>query len=562
MPKSIQLGNSNFGELITTDGLFADKSLFAEEVINDPSKTILITRPRRWGKTLNLSMLQHFLANEVYGQKTAGLFDELKVAKIDNGAFLKQHQGKYPVIFISFKDVKALDFEDAYTAIYELIIKTFDAHNYLEGSDRLSSALQSSYQTILNYTANISQLEKSLLTLAECLYVYHQQKVFILIDEYDTPLNSAFDNHDYFDRMSLFTKNMLSAGLKDNPYLQKGVLTGILRVSKDSMLSTLNHLRVYTVLDKKYAQHFGFTDTELDYLFADQGLSKDEERIKAWYNGYLIGGITLYNPWSIMNSLHDGGELRPYWVNTANDSLLKELLQNATADVKIQFQSLVQGNSIDTIVNQTMRFDEVKRDPSMLWNLLLSAGYLKILSSSIERNHYRCQLAIPNQEVLGLYEDFFLDWMISTSQFNQLKILLQSLVQGDIDRFTTEVSQFLKSAASIHDYATQPEAFYHGFILALTIPLMDEYYVLSNTESGFGRPDLVLVPKNKTEHIATIVEFKHVPRGADPKTIAEQALQQITYKSYQSKIAQYDYVTQIRKIGIAFDGKNVYSITS
>ena len=353
---------------------------------------------------------------------------------------------------------------------------------------------------------------------------------------------------------------MMSAGLKDNPYLQKGVLTGILRVSKDSMLSTLNHLRVHTVLDKKYAQHFGFTDADLDYLFADQHLSKDEERVKAWYNGYLIGGITLYNPWSIMNSLEDGGELRPYWVNTADDSLLKELLQNANSDVKILFQSLVQGNSIDVIVNQTMRFDEVKRDPSMLWNLLLSAGYLKVLSSTVELNWYQCQLAIPNQEVEGIYKSIFISWMVDTSKFSQLKLLLQNLVDGNIERFTSEVSHFLKAAASIHDYAHQPEAFYHGFVLALTVPLMDAYYVLSNTESGYGRPDLVLIPKNKTEHTATIIEFKHVSKGEDPQAIAQTAIDQINQKSYHAKIAQYDYVKHIRKIGIAFDGKNVCSI--
>lgn len=412
MSKSIGIGGSNFRELIDKDLLFVDKTLFIKAVIEDESKVRLITRPRRWGKTLNLSMLHYFFAAEVYGQKTAGLFNNLLIAKQSEN-YIEKHQGKYPVIFLSLKDIKANSLKEALEGIYELVMRVFANHSYLDDSETLKAKTRQIYEIIGERSANTKQLQESLLILSEALYQHHQQKVYILIDEYDTPLNFA-RTQEYFDDMTLFMKNFLGAALKDNPYLEKGVLTGILRISKDSMLSGLNNPKIYTMLDdSRYAPYFGFTDNELDILFTEQNMLKNEASVKAWYNGYCVNGLTLYNPWSIMSCLDNRGKLEPYWLDTGNDDLLKELLQQATPSVKTQLQHLVEGNAVTVTVNKTMRFDQVKTDATMLWNLLISAGYLKVLDSHYygEGSVMECVVAIPNREVMGLYHGIFLRWL-------------------------------------------------------------------------------------------------------------------------------------------------------
>jgi len=555
--KSINIGGSDFGELVRDDLLFVDKSLFIKEIINDKTKVTIITRPRRWGKTLNMSMLHYFLSAEVYGQKTAGLFDKLLIAK-EPGDYIANHQGKYPVIFISLKDVKQATLESAVNSIGLLVKNVYSQHRYLINEKKLAPDEEDIFERTLYAKLSSEELTESLYNLSQWLMRYHGRQTYILIDEYDTPLNFS-RKKEYFEDMLDFMKNFLSNSLKDNTCLQKAVITGILRISKDSMLSGLNNPEIYTLLrDTLYAPYFGFTDEELDPLFADQNLVKNEPEVKAWYNGYHINGLTLYNPWSIMNCLKNKAELMPYWLNTGDDSFLKELLQKADTKAKEQFQSLVLGIPAKVWVNETMRFDQVKTDKSMLWNLLISAGYLKVLSSTLlPQGLYDCELAIPNREVMGLYQGTFLEWVVSIDQTRELNASLILVAEGRVKEFEQSIGEFLQIAASVHDYSHKPEAFYHGFMLALSVSLIDRYYIFSNPESGKGRPDLVIIPKDTSKSQAVILEFKTVTGNQTLQQRAEEALRQIQARDYTAMIGQFSHIKTVLSVGMSFDGKEV-----
>ena len=561
MAKALQIGKSNFAELTQGDFLFVDKTaLFIPAVLNDPSGAIVITRPRRWGKSLNMSMLHYFLAAEVNGVTTQGMFDGLAISKIP-GNYVEKHQGKSPVIFLSFKDFKASSFELALSIFEIQIKKMFRAHKHLlhvpdAPWDKEEEALFTHY---LHDSLSEADIGSALEILSSLLCKHYGKKVYILIDEYDTPLNHAFVSSNCFESLSLLMRQFFSGGMKDNSAVEKGVMTGILRVSKDSMLSGLNNCETYTPLnDKRYHASFGFAQEDLMALFADQGLSHDEPKVQEWYNGYCINGLTLYNPWSIMNCLSHQGELRPYWVLTSDDKLLKQLIQKSAETVKVAMEKLVLGESIEVIASETMRFDQVQRSSGMLWNLLILGGYLKVLASRHHALGYACMVAIPNQEVLMSYQHIFLGWTeeIPESE-SHLESLLQGIVAGDIDRFAAETQAFLESAASFHDYATQPEAFYHGFMLALIATLQDQFFVFSNSESGRGRPDMILIPKDHNKDTALILEFKHVQKREKAKKIAEQALRQIEVQQYQARLSQYNHIQKILGVGIAFEGKKV-----
>jgi len=559
MSKNLPISVDSFSRLVDPQGnyLFADKTLFIKEILDDMSGVTLITRPRRWGKTLNLSMLEHFLAAEVDRQSTQGLFSPYAIAKVEGGRYIRDYQGQYPVISISFKDIKENNFDSVLAKIKNLIQRLCRTHEYLLDSAQLSTGDKVLFNKYYSGAPNQADLEDSIKDISELLNKHYNKRVYILIDEYDTPLNTAY-NKGYVEEMASFIKNMFSAALKGNPALQKGVLTGILRISKDSLLSGLNNVEVYTVLDKEYCRHFGFNNEELDVLFKEQGLVKNESAVKEWYNGYCMGGLTLYNPWSIIHALKNKGELRPYWVNTADDTLLKSVLQGASIEVKAKFQQLLEGKTIEGWVSDTLRYEAIKSDEVSIWSLLWYTGYLKVLSVIPESTYYHCQLAIPNQEVVALYKDCFLDWMRAVPHQTKLKSLLEHLVQGHVEEFASEVSCFLLTAASIHDYAQQPEAFYHGFMLALTAGLIDQYQIESNRESGLGRPDLLFIPRDPNKTLAVILEFKHVKKGDKAQTIAEQALSQIDTNLYAAPLNAHAHITQIYKIGLAFDGKQVH----
>lgn len=560
----IHIGTSNFAEIIQENALYADKSLLIKDIIDDTDKTLLITRPRRWGKTLNMSMLQHFFASCVRNQNTAELFDNLLIKSIDNGKYM-QYQGKHPVIFISFKDVKDNSLADTVYNIGGLINDLYREHAYLLKSVSISAADKTTYNEYRKRDLKQNDVEKGLKFLSELLSQHYSQKVYILIDEYDTPLNEAY-SAEYFPELVKFMRNLFSNAMKDNPYLEKGIMTGILRVSKDSMLSGLNNQKVYTVLKAKYREYFGFTNGELDLLFKNQGLEQDEAAVKAWYNGYSIGGLTIYNPWSILNCLSENGSIEPYWLNTGDDSLIKLVIQNSSKETKEKLQELMLGKSIEDLVNESVRFENLENDPNAIWSMLLYTGYLTAISYEVQGKYYKCKLLIPNKEIEVLYTDIFIDWLGRDMLYsgNLSKALLNHLVIGEIEKAATEISRLLLAVASFRDYAKQPEAFYHGFMLALTAALLDDYYIYSNKESGYGYPDLLFIPKQhrSKQQSATngvILEFKHVNANEDAKQIAQMAVDQINTKDYAAAFSEHKQVSNILKVGLAFDGKSVTS---
>ncbi|TDG95631.1 AAA family ATPase [Cardinium endosymbiont of Culicoides punctatus] len=558
--KKLPIGVSNFQELIKGDYLFCDKSAMLAEFLSKGDKVTLITRPRRWGKTLNMSMLQHFFASEVNGVSTAGLFDDLAISKLHGGRYLDRYQGKHPVIMLSFKDVNADSFQGAYNAVYELILKVYSSYTYLLSSDAINEVQLKKLHTILGHQANQQQLESSLELLSQCLYQHHGQTVYIFIDEYDTPLNKAYGNKEYLKAMVEFMRNLFSAALKDNDSLERGVLTGILRISKDSMLSGLNNLKTYTLLDQGYSHHFGFVEDEVSFLLKEKVLSTSMEEVRSWYNGYKIGNSVMYNPWSIISCLSEEGHFDVYWVNTGNNDLIKQLIFSSNAGIKEQFEQLMQGETLTISIDKHLSFDLLGTNENALWSLLLFAGYLKAVDAVFNTRNglYDCALAIPNQEVATLYNRFFEEWLINKfpSQ-SRYDAFIKCLLSGKINEFVQGLNMYLLQSARFFDTTTDKrgESFYHGFSLAMLASISDRYHIRSNRESGLGRYDILIIPKNG--HQALLLEFKYLHKEEKLENAAKLALQQIQSQAYHTELLQYPHVQEVVEAGIAFSGESV-----
>ncbi len=557
----LPIGYDNFRDLIDKDLDFVDKSLFIREVLDDRvTSVVLITRPRRFGKTLNLSMLHYFLAAEAYGQSTEGLFDGLQI--MAQGEAYTQHHRKYPVLFLTFKDVKDGGFQIAYDKLYELIISLYDQFNYLQRSDRLTENQRQLYQIVLQRKANRVQIENSLKVLTECLFAHHGVKPWLLIDEYDTPIQSAYV-HGYYEEMMSLMRGMLSSALKTNPYLNRAVITGILRVSKESLFSGLNNLKVYSMLQSKYGSYFGFTENEIENLLQRAGLQSQAKTIKDWYNGYLSGETVLYNPWSIANCIQEQGLIKPYWTNTSDDLLIKKILTRSGFEFKEQFERLMQGEPTEQVIDENVVFAELKGG-SNAWSLLLMAGYLKVTEQHQAGDGLMCQLTIPNQEVRNRYQQITKQWLSNGHGIEWFNRFLENLLTGKLDRFEEDLTQIMEETVSVHDTANDPEAFYHGLMIGLTASLYGNknYLLKSNHESGYGRYDYLILSKDP-KRPTLLLELKRVKANAGEnstkllqqlETAAQEALQQIEQQSYSAEVQQQG-VTHLIKIGLAFCGK-------
>lgn len=554
--KSIPIGVDNFAKLVDKENnyLFTDKTLLIKEVIDDKSEVTLITRPRRWGKTLNLSMLQHFFAAQVRGCSTQGLFSNLKIAQANEGAYL-HYQGQYPVIFISFKDVKEKEFDKALAKIKSLVKELYREHEFLLLSDKLSEASKKIFNDYLNGEPGQAELEQAIKLLSELLSKHYGKSVYILIDEYDAPLNAAYGN--YLDDITLFMKNLFSAALKGNSYLKKGLMTGILRISKASMLSGLNNVKTHALLDdKRYKEYFGFTEQEVDDLFSQYELEIKPEEIKAWYNGYQIANQVLYNPWSIMSCIDNNGEIGAYWVNTADDSLLVEALLGASDDTKEKFNAMLSGQAVECTISEHIAFEQLKTSDIALWSLLHAAGYIKAIEvKTHDKIQYECKVDIPNKEVQALYVNIFKNWLQESLGESNYRSFISQLVEGDVEAFGKQVGNFLLRHTSTHDFPK--ESNYHTFFLGLISSVIYTHETYSNIESGLGRPDVMLVPRDKQKSLALILEFKHAKPQDDIKRVAQQALEQIKLNQYQANIEQKAHIKDVLKIGIAFAKKEI-----
>ena len=519
-------------------------------------------------------MLQHFFAPTVNGVSTLGLFDDLAIGKLEGGKYLKTHQGKYPVVMLSFKDVKADSFTGAYNKIYKLIAALYGTFEYLLKSKKLNSVQLRSFHAIIDKSVDQQDVEDSLKLLSECLYQHHGQRVYILIDEYDTPLNQAYGNPAYLESLVSFMRNLLSEALKGNHALARGVLTGILRVSKDSMLSGLNNPTTYTMLDKAYSSHFGFSEEETNRLFERQGVSIDFDQVRYWYNGYRSGDFVVYNPWSILYCLHEGGLFDVYWVNTGNNNLIKRSLFRAGPGIKSQFEQLMQGETIAVPIDKHLSFDLLDSDETPFWSLLLFAGYLKQEKSSLspDSDLYDCQVSIPNHEVFRLYSRFFKEWLSDKfSNRTQYESFLNHLVLGNVPLFVQDLRDFLLQSVSVYDTPKKSEGFYHGFVLALIVSLRSTHYVRSNRESGYGRYDLLLIPRAQPSLLDVdptkwasplLLEFKQVAKEEELENAARAALEQIQAQAYRTELLAYPYLTAVVEVGIAFSGKSVIAAYS
>jgi len=574
--KKLAIGTGDFTELLEAQ-IFVDKSLLIQDFLQDDAKALLITRPRRWGKTLNMSMLYHFLRCEVRQDpvtgelKTmdphAGLFDALKIGQ-QYPALVTQHQGQWPVIFITLKGVMGNSIHEIEAGFKDVLAELFDQHTYLK--DWLIAQNKEAALIKAQYFANVTkraeglvELKRSLHFLSELLHEYHHRKVFVLIDEYDSPLNNTFLKPELYQEVLTFLRGFLGNCFKDNPYLEKGMLTGILRVARADLFSGLNNFKEYSLLHERYAQHFGFTQQEINDLFnlptVQQLIAKhtpNPEQIKNWYNGYHIGGMTIYNPWSIMMCISEEGMLAPYWVATGSDVLLRDLLKDNDHLLQQLEQLLAEGSLEVTIsphINMLDMAPEVK-----FWSLMLAAGYVTLAqeiptAASIKLS---CVVRIPNMEVKATHEDLIIGWFEAKVGLAHYTDMISALFYGETEAFSAELNSYLQAATSVRQVGPhRAERFYQGFMLGLLIVMRKEFAINSEVESGQGYADTLMIPKDRKAPAAVVFEYKV---GKSPEALGakvEEALEQIAMKDYLARVRQYKHVRQLAKVGVAFYGK-------
>ena len=549
----IALGISDFKKLQDVKGYFIDKSFFIKEIIDENFETILLPRPRRFGKTLNLSMLKYFFEKEK--QNKSYLFDNLTIAKEPE---FKEHFNRYPVIFLSFKDVKETSFEIAFSKIKRLISLEYKRHSYIldflkdENDKRI-------FKEITSERADLSLISDALIYLSKWLYESTGEKVVILIDEYDTPIQSAFFRG-FYDEMINFFRNFLSAGLKDNSYLFKAVLTGILRVARESIFSGLNNIGTYTILDTEFETSFGFTEDEVFKMLDDYGIGDFKDGVKKWYDGYIFGkNTTIYNPWSILNFVSKKEKVfEPFWVNTSSNDIIRDLVINSSFSTKKEFELLLRDEPLTKQIDSAIVFRDIEKNETSLYSFLLFCGYLKPFEKKIVVGENICKLLIPNFEVKTIFRKAFLNWFNQSFVNEKLKVMLQALLEGDLELFEEILSEFVLETLSYFDTAGKNvEAVYQAFVLGLLVSLpASSYEVNSNKESGYGRYDICLIPKDLSKK-AIIMEFKTIRVKENKDTALDSAIKQLIEKKYETEILKRG-IKDILRFGVVFDGKRVW----
>lgn len=538
--KRLAIGLSDFKHLIEEDFYYFDKTKFIEEIINDGSQVKLFARPRRFGKTLNMSMLKYFFDVE-NKEENKKLFKDLYIEKTD--AF--KEQGQYPVIFLSLKDLKALTWEQMEKAIKSAISRLFSEYKYLLNDlDKFDTL---TFENILLKNTELEDLKEALKFLTRILYEKYNKKVVVLIDEYDSPLVSAYING-YYEKAKDFFKTFYSTVLKDNSYLQMGVLTGIIRVIKAGIFSDLNNLRTYTILSDVYTDSYGLTEEEVEKSLKDYGIEQEISNVKDWYDGYKFGDSEVYNPWSILNFL-DFKELRAYWVDTSGNDLIKDVLKNITKNTIEALERLFNGEGLKQNISGTSDLSKLLSEDE-LWELMLFSGYLTVEEKIDQKNYV---LRLPNKEIKELFRDTFLEKYFGRG--SKLLYLMEALTENRIDEYEERLQEILLTSVSYNDTKKGNEAFYHGLIMGMGLYLEGEYITKSNIESGLGRYDFVIEPKNKAKR-AYIMEFKSTDNIEKLEEVSKEALEQIENKKYDVSLKQ-NGVKDITYMGIAFCGKEI-----
>lgn len=551
MKKPLPIGLSDFKKLIDGGYAYVDKTLLVEEIIQKGTKAAIIPRSRRTGKTLNLSMLRYFF--EKAEEDTSYLFKELKIWQNEQ---CRAMQGQFPVIFITFKDIKHASWEKTYDHFQILLAEEFERHRYLLEGDTLSPEEKVSYQEILQRKGSQALFEQSLRLLIKWMNLYHKKPIILLIDEYDAPAHAAYVGK-YYGLLIEFLRNLLSGCLKDSSNLHRGVLTGILRIAKESIFSGLNNVSSFTILNEDFRDKFGLLESEVAELLQDYDLSEKLPEIRDWYDGYRIGSCTgIYNPWSVLKCIAERGNLAPYWVNTSDNALVKQLITKGGGNLKADVEELLRGGTIDKKIEEGIVFSELEKGTSTIWSLLLFSGYLTI--DATPSYGTPCRLKIPNLEINELYRSMILDWFDKSIDEHQYHILLDSLINGDVDTFSRIFEDFMLSSVSVFDVPfEESEKIYHAFVLGILVGLKDKYDVKSNRESGLGRYDVMLFPKNAGD-LGILMEFKKLDRSDKKGTEAgaKTALKQIEEKGYDKELLERG-ATRILYLGFAFKGKKV-----
>ena len=552
--KKLPIGISNFKDIIEKNYYYFDKTRFIEDILEDGAQVKLFTRPRRFGKTLNMSMLKYFfdVRNKEENRK---LFENLEVSKSEYFG----EQGKYPVISISFRNYDEENWEEGFKTIKTTIANAYAEHKIL--MDNLDKRELEKFESIW-LEKDEGDWKNSLRNLVQYLYEYYGKKVVVLIDEYDQPIIDSYIKG-YYDKVISFFKSFYGLVLKDNEYLEMGVMTGILRVAKENIFSGLNNLKVHTILDDKFTEYFGVVETEVVQALEDFDLEYELDDVQKWYNGYLFGDKKVYNPWSIINFLSDE-KLRPYWVNTSGNGLIRLYLEKLKNDIFDDFSKLLKGESIVKRINDNMTFQNLEANFSKnIWNLFFHSGYLT-LTKEYDVMKKSASIKIPNKEILEMFSEMFIEvYFEDTDNFLDMT---DALKNGDIDKFRVELNKILLENTGIFDVSgVHKEQFYHGLMLGLFLMLKNEYEITSNGFAGKGRYDLLLKPKNILEEQEGIIfELKIINIDNSKlnleeihkklKNECEIALKQIEEKEYASVLRNAG-IEKVLKIGIAFYGK-------
>lgn len=558
MTKVIGIGKQSFEDIIQSNCFYIDKTSLIKEWWESEDDITLITRPRRFGKTLNMDMLKCFFSNQYRDQ--GQLFEGLNIWKEEK---YQQLQGTYPVIYLSFADVKQTNYKDAVLKIKKIITDVYQQYIELAGWEGLTEVQVRQFQSVDPYMDDVTA-QCALKDLSGYLYRYYEKKVIILLDEFDTPMQEAYI-HGYWDEFTAFIRSLFNAAFKTNPYLNRAMMTGITRVSKESIFSDLNNLKVVTTTSEEYATCFGFTQEEVFAALEEFQLADQKDVVKQWYDGFTFGSQQdIYNPWSITNYLKEK-KLLAYWASTSSNGLINRLIQTSKPDVKEFMEELLNEREIVLNFDEQIVFDQLETKENAIWSLMVASGYLKI-----DKIEYRGILHVPwyhlkitNLETLGMFSEMFVGWFQNTrSNYNAF---IKAMLCGNIKEMNAYMNEVALATFSSFDTGshpsgrTQPERFYHGFVLGLLVELRDQYEVRSNRESGYGRYDVMLIPRQKNQ-FAFVLEFKVYDAQEELKLedTVQSALVQIEEKHYDTELIERGISkSKIRHYGFAFEGKKV-----
>lgn len=577
--KQVLQGIDNFKKLIDNNGYYVDKTLLIKELIDRPDQIVLITRPRRFGKTLNMSMLKYFFEipkcrqHDLEDMDMSYLFENLNIIK--QGDRYTGEIGKYPVVYLTFKNAKQSNWEETYENIKRIIAKEYERHDYLLESDILSQAQKERYKRVVNLEGTLVDYTDVLSDLTEYLKRYFKEDCIVIIDEYDTPIQSGYIEG-YYEKVIEFMKSMLVKGFKDNKALKQGILTGIMKVAQESIFSDFNNPSINTIITERFNDKFGFTESEVEEMADYLNLNKYLVDIKKWYNGYIFGlNTVIYNPWSIIKfmSMPEEG-LKPYWINTSDNRMIKDVMQLDKTEGKEVVEKLIKGEEVSKVIEENILYQSIKNNPDVAWSFLLHAGYLKAYEKEKVRYKFQYKLAIPNIEIQTIYEDMIINYFKEDENtLENIQNIIKTLEEEDIEKFERILIELYLKQVSYNDVKSTKksieeleetqqdkkyESFHHGFMLGLFVLVGEKYSVESNKEYGLGRPDIVLIPKN-IENTVYIFEFKwESTKGPKPlEKLTEEAVNQIKEKKYKEGFSLVYNHKKIVCIGIGFKGKEL-----